>query len=116
MNRQPSRTLRALLAALALATVAAAGESAVPAPALPALSYADLADLADHAPLVLRAQVRSVAVVEPARAPGLRPGWARLYIEARTAALLAGPAFAGDSLRYLADVPLDARGKVPKLA
>jgi len=82
---------------------------------VPLLSYADFADLADHAPAVLRAQIRTVAVVEPARATGLRPGWARLYIEARTVALLAGPPLAGDSLRYLADVPLDARGKVPKL-
>lgn len=116
MDRQLSRSARALLAALALAAGATAGESAVPAPAIPMLTYADLADLADRASVVVRAQVRSVAVVEPARAPGLQPGWARLYIEARTVALLAGPALAGDSLRYLADVPLDARGKVPKLA
>ena len=47
--------------------------------------------------------------------PGLELGFARLYIEARTLALVAGNAPIGESLRYLVDVPLDERGKVPKL-
>ena len=85
------------------------------APAAPPPSYADLADLADSAPLVLRAQVKKIAQLEAARAPGLRPGWARLYIEARTEALLAGNGTLGESLRYLVDVPLDSRGKLPAL-
>ncbi len=80
----------------------------------PALTYADLADLAAGTPTVVRAKIRSTAPVEAARAPGLRPGHARLYVEARTVALIAGPPLAGDSLRYLHDVALDARGKVPK--
>ena len=87
-----------------------------PPPFEPLVTYADLADLADHASVVVRAQVRQVAVVEPGRSTGLRPGWARLYIEAQTAALLSGSPQMGAALRYLADVPLDAKGKVPKLA
>jgi len=102
-----------LACAVALAPAAQA-RTAPPPP--PLLSYADFADLADRAPTVLRAQIRKAVVVEPARAAGLRPGWARLYVEARTVALLSGPALTGDSLRYLADVPLDSAGKVPKLA
>ena len=90
-----------------------AADSPVPAAFQP--SYADLADLADHAPLVVRAKVRKVAEVEPERAPGLRPGWARLYIEARTEALIAGTTSLGQDLRYLVDVPRDAKGKLPKL-
>lgn len=90
-----------------------AADSPVPAAFQP--SYADLADLADHAPLVVRAKVRKVAEVEPERAPGLRPGWARLYIEAKTEALIAGTTALGQDLRYLVDVPRDAKGKVPKL-
>ena len=84
-------------------------------PLVTAPSYAALADLADASEIVLRAQVRRVAEVEPERAPGLAPGQARLYIEARTAALIAGNAPVGESLRYLVDVPLDSRGKVPRL-
>ncbi len=76
-------------------------------------TYADLADLADSAPLVIRAQVRKLVQVEPARASGLRPGWGRFYVEAKTVALLAGDGAVGESLRYLADFRLDARGKPP---
>jgi hypothetical protein len=104
----------AAVAGLGLGFAAPAQAKAAAEP-VPLLSYADFADLADNAPAVLRAQVRKVAVVEPARATGVRPGWARIYVEARTAALLSGPPLAGDSLRYLADVPLDPKGKVPKL-
>ncbi|WP_427964113.1 hypothetical protein [Altererythrobacter sp.] len=79
------------------------------------LSYADLADLGDSSELVIRAQIQRQIVVEPERAPGLSPGFARLYIEARTLALMTGSAPIGESLRYLVDVPLDSKGKVPKL-
>ncbi|WP_421993344.1 hypothetical protein [Qipengyuania sp.] len=82
---------------------------------VPALTYADMVDLADGTPLVLRAQIRRQATVEPERSPGLAPGHARLYIEARTTALIAGTVPVGEDLRYLVDVPLDERGKAPRL-
>ena len=114
-----SRAGAALLAALALAaavpsTTATAQEVAEPA-APPIATYADLAFLAERASLVALVEVRDQAVVEPERAPGLMPGHARLYIEARTQALLAGASALGESLTYLVDVPFDPRGKVPKL-
>lgn len=106
-------------ASVALALLAAAlpsgAESARTPPPEPDVTYADLMDLADRATVVLRAQVAKVAVVEPERSAGLRPGWARLYVESRVKVLLAGPALTGGKLRYLVDVPLDAKGKVPKL-
>jgi hypothetical protein len=87
-----------------------------PAPAEPpAATYADLADLAESAAIVAVVEVRDQAEVEPERAPGLAAGNARLYLEARTEALLAGRSALGESLVYLADVPLDAKGKAPKL-
>jgi len=79
------------------------------------LTYVDLADLSDASDLVIRAQIRRQVTVEPERAPGLRAGFARLYIEARTLALITGDAPIGESLRYLVDVPLNAKGKPPKL-
>jgi len=108
---------RALAAAMLLAGLAApgAGQNGPPAPALPAATFADLADLTEAAALVALVEVRDQALVEPERAPGLAPGHARLYLEARTLALLAGRAAVGESLVYLADVPLDAKGKAPKL-
>jgi hypothetical protein len=87
----------------------------VPAPqADAAFTYADLVDLALPARVAARAQVRKAVRLDPEEAPGLAPGWARLYIEARTTALLIGPNL-GESIRFLADVPLNTKGKVPKL-
>jgi hypothetical protein len=82
-------------------------------PASAVLTYADLADLADSTPMVIRAQPRKVIAVEPARARGLKPGWGRYYVEARTEGVIAGNQPVGELLRYLVDLPLDAKGKPP---
>lgn len=95
----------------AFAMPAAAQQTAVPA----GPTYADLVDLADPAALVIRAQIRQQALLKPERAPGVRAGYGRLYIEARTIALLAGSAPIGESIRYLVDVPLDEDGDPPRL-
>jgi hypothetical protein len=94
----------------------ASAVAAAPAPeAAPPLTYADLVDLADPASLVAHVQITKQIALPPERAPNVAPGYARLYIEARTKALLAGKAPLGEAVRYLVDVPVDARGKVPKL-
>jgi len=100
--------------ALALVTSASLLAQA-PAAQGPQLTYADVVGLADRTPLVLKAQIREQATVEPERSPGLKPGHVRLYVDARTTALIAGTAPVGESLSYLVDVPLDAKGKAPKL-
>ena len=82
--------------------------------ALAGPTYADLADLADHAPLVARVEIRDAVRLNPEKAPGLRSGMARVYVKARTRALLLGETI-GESASYLADVPLDSKGKLPKL-
>ena len=99
---------------------AAQAQRVVPPPAAvlaapPLATYADIAVLAEQAAVVALVEVRDQAVVKPERAPGVAPGQARLYIEARTQALLAGRSALGESLVYLVDVPLDARGRAPKL-
>lgn len=111
----PRFAAAALLAALSAPVAAADSRGLAAADAGAASSYADLADLAEAAPLVIRAEVRKVAPVEAARAPGLKPGHARLYVEARTLALIAGTAPVGEALAYLVDVPVDAHGKPPSL-
>lgn len=107
---------RSGLALLLCAAVPATG-AAPPPPAVsaPVPTYADLVDLSDSAPLVLRAQIRRQTVVEPDRARGVRPGWVRLYVQAQIDALLFGKTAVGQDQAYLVDVPLDARGKAPKL-
>jgi len=110
----------ALAMAIPLAAPAPAGAgepgkapAAIPAP--PVATYADVADLADSAKLVARATIRGVTRIPDARAAGLLPGTGRFLVKARTVALLSGDAVLGESLRYLVDLPLDARGKPPAL-
>jgi len=81
----------------------------------PPFSYADLADRALAAPVALIATVTQAIRLKPEQAPGLAPGRARLYVEAATNTLIRGPSDLPRTIRYLADVPLDAKGKVPKL-
>ncbi|NNM75813.1 hypothetical protein HJG53_02690 [Sphingomonas sp. ID1715] len=81
----------------------------------PTYSYADLADRALAAPVALVVTVTDAIRVEPERAPGLKTGHARLFIEATANRLIRGPNDIPPLIRYLVDVPLDARGKVPKL-
>lgn len=78
-------------------------------------TYADLVDLALPAAAVIHARVDKQAELEAERAPNVRSGFTRLYVEAETLALLSGDSPIGESLRYLVDVPLDARGKAPRL-
>ena len=114
--------LRTTLAILALSVVAAPFPAAAQLAANtgtfdPAsqVTFADIATYADVADVVAVVQVRRQTLVKPERSPGLKPGHARLYIEARTEALLGGRAALGESLAYLVDVPLTASGKPPKL-
>lgn len=116
-----SASAAALLAALAAMppialAQAGSGDARTVTAEAPGPTYADLVALADGAPLVIHAQVRRQAVVEAERAPGLAPGHARLYVQAETRSLLSGIVPVGESLRYLVDVPLTERGKVPKIA
>lgn len=114
MTAHAIRTSLAALLALLGACIAApisAQDGRLGAP----LSWADMADLSDAAQLVVRARIKKQAELEPERAYGVAPGYTRLYIEAETTALIAGSAPLGESLRYLVDVPLTAKGRAPKL-
>lgn len=109
--KMPSIHVPAFLAALsvlAFSPPAARAQAVEP-------TFADLATLADGAPLAVRVKVKDQATVAPERAPGLAPGHARLYVEAETLAVLAGSTALPESLRYLVDVPLNLKGKPPKL-
>ncbi len=110
------------VSAAALSGLAMAPLAAQPAnPATPVASadsgptYADLVTLSDASELVIRAQIRKATALKAERAPDLAPGFARLLIDANTVALIAGRSSVGATVRYLVDVPLDAKGKVPKL-
>lgn len=119
MPRLPFRSIVALCGWLAIAGPLPAQaeqspETADSVSSAPAQTYADLADLALPAEVVVRAQIRQATRLKPAQAPDLPASIARVYIVVRTSSLLVGPAL-GESLSFLADVPLDERGKLPKL-
>ncbi len=79
------------------------------------LSYADIADLSDEAPIILKAVVTDSIKVKPERAPGLKPGMQRLFVEARIESLIRSDTAMPAAIRYIVDMSVDARGKVPKI-
>lgn len=105
------------LACVALAAQVLPGQAQAQddGPALREATYADLAGLSESATLVVRANIRKMARVEDARAPGLTPGMGRFYVNAQTRALLTGSSPIGQEFAYLVDLPIDARGKPPPL-
>jgi hypothetical protein len=103
------------IAAAALLTIAAAapGESQT-LPADP-LTYADLADLGLAAPVAAHVRVAKAVALKGAQAAGVRPGQTRFYVEADVLSLLKGAQGIPARIRYVVDLPNDAKGKAPKL-
>jgi hypothetical protein len=103
-------------AALALTSAASPAQPPGSSTALtaPGYSFADLADLASNAPTVIDAQIRSAIRLKPTEST-IPQGMARFYVEADARTLIRGAPGSPARFTYLADVPLDARGKPPKL-
>jgi len=78
-------------------------------------TYADMVTLAERSDLAIRAVIADQITLPAERAPDVAPGFARLYIEAETLALIAGSVPVGEELTYLIDVARDADGDVPDL-
>lgn len=112
-KRAGGLAVAAALFALAVTPTELVAQSAVVAG--PTITYADAADLGDAATLVVKARIRKQTTLPAAQSPGVRPGWVRQLIQADTETLISGRVPIGESLRYLVDVPLDAKGKPPKL-
>ena len=104
-----------LLAATACVCMTTVDSQAQPTTPPPAFTYADVADRALAAPIAMVVTVSEAIRLDAAQASGVPAGYARLYVKASASRLIRGPAGIPPLVRYLADVPLDARGKVPKL-
>ncbi|HYJ83937.1 MAG TPA: hypothetical protein VEW26_13985 [Allosphingosinicella sp.] len=104
---------RGALAAALIAAAAAPGESQAPAAAAP--TYADLADLALAAPVAAQVRIADAVAVKAERAPDLKPGLARFYVEAELVSLIRSPQSLPARLSYLVDLPLDSKGKASRL-
>lgn len=90
-------------------------QAAAPAAAASPFSYADVADLATAAPMALHARIYKATALKPDRAPGVAAGHARFYVEADVVSLIRGSGPLAARISYLVDLPLDAKGKPPKL-
>lgn len=97
--------------ALALLIMSMTLFSAPPAAAAPS----DLARLTLAAPIILRATIDRAARVEGVAAAGLEPGMQRFYAEAAVTALITAPSAVAARVAYLVDVPVDGRGRAPRL-
>src|SRR4051812_40909234 len=78
-------------------------------------SYAIVARQVLAAPLIVDARIRSAVRIKGADAANVAPGQARFYVEADVNALIRGANALPQRIGYLADVPLGARGRAPKL-
>ncbi len=97
------------------AALAAAPPPPPPVTGIPALSYSDLADLALTGQLVAGVTDAKAERLKGELAPGLVPGKARFLIQATTGMLLRGADGMPGAVSYIVDVPVDAKGKAPKL-
>lgn len=104
-----------LIAATASVFLLTVDSQAQPPTAVPEFSYADLADRALAAPVAMVITISEAIRLDPKQSAGAPAGHARLYIEAAASRLIRGPAGIPPQVRYLVDVPLDPKGKVPKL-
>jgi hypothetical protein len=83
------------------------------APVLP--SYVTVAGDVIGAPLIIDARIAAVTQIKSDQAPNLNAGRARLYVEADVLVLIRGSGALQTRIAYVVDVPLNARGKLPKL-
>lgn len=81
-----------------------------PAP-LPPPPYALVADQATQANAIARVRVRSVAQLAPERAPGLRAGEARYYVEADSSSLIRGSTGLAQRISFLVDGSPDKKAR-----
>lgn len=95
------------------AIVAENGQASPLAP--PTLGYADTVGRVLQSPIIVDATIRSAVRIKGAEAANVATGYARFYIEADIGQLIRAPGPIAARLGWLADVPLDARGRAPQL-
>lgn len=83
--------------------------------AIDSLQYADIADLSVDAPVIVHATVKRTVRIKDERALSAPPGTQRYYVEAETNALIRGDQGITGTIRYVIDLPLDGRGRAPKI-
>ncbi|WP_448664910.1 hypothetical protein ACG3SL_09615 [Sphingomonas sp. CJ20] len=78
-------------------------------------TYVTVARQVIGAPLIIDAQIRSAVRIKGPEAADVAPGRARFYIEADVLGLIRGASGLPQRIGYVADLPLNERGREPKL-
>lgn len=99
------------------------GASAQPSQVLPnsiaidaeQASYSDIADLVVISPLIIDTTVRNVQKLSAEQSVNVPATLLRVLIEADVMALIRGDGGTTPRVRFLLDIPKDAKGKIPKL-
>ena len=116
-------TFKFLSAIVVIAWVAPSSAAWSQTPSLPSgfavtatnASYADIADLVVISPLIVDATVRKATKIPVEQAIGVPTNLQRMLIEADVSALVRGNDGIAGQVRFLLDVPKDAKGKIAKL-
>lgn len=77
--------------------------------------YAQIADRVVGAPAILDVRIRSATRIKGPEAANVAAGHQRFYVEADVLALIRADAPLPTRVGYVVDVPLDTRGRAPKL-
>ena len=113
--------LPSIIAAIALVSCATNISAQAPAspPGFAVLaannSYADIADLVVISPLIVDATVKKATKIPAEQSIGVPANLQRMLIVADVSALVRGNDGVAGQVRFLLDVPKDAKGKIPKL-
>lgn len=78
-------------------------------------SYADIADLVVVSSLIVDANVRNLRKIPAEQAVGVPANLQRMLVEADIVTLIRGQEGVTPRVRFLLDIPKDAKGKIPKL-
>jgi hypothetical protein len=78
-------------------------------------SYADIADLVVISSLIVDATVRNLRKIPAEQAVGVPANLQRMLVEADIVTLIRGQEGVTPRVRFLLDIPKDAKGKIPKL-
>lgn len=78
-------------------------------------AYSDIADLVVIAPMIVDAKIAKVTKISAQQASGVPQNKQRLLIDADVIALIRGQNGVTAKVRFVVDMPKDARGKIPKL-
>ena len=101
--------------AAAFALVAGQPVDSQNVPAAPPLTYADLTDLALAAPVAAHVRVDRAEALSQREAATVPPGHRRFLVEANVVALIRGAGGLAPRVRYLVDLPNDARGRAARI-